>query len=148
MRAGTIDWQPDDLRSVCEFLSYFPAQQRFRNELLELGVAKFPAIPHFAFWSSMEEFNRRRTEKAEIRVEKLLSSAISSHQAGPVKLSDKDLETAMAGLSAVREIIEHRNQFDGYMSFNSSDDDEESDEFDDDSDDDEENGFPMPFGSR
>ena len=149
-QADEICWQSDDLKSVCEFLSFVPKQRRFRCELVDLGVERFSTIPHFAFWAGMEELNRHRTEQGELRVVEMLSSAISCHQAGPAKLTEKELETAMATLSTVRELIEQRQEIDGLFSFADEDDlddeDEDADDTDEDDEDDKELGFRIPLG--
>ena len=153
-RADRVSWQPDDLKSVCEFLRYFPAQKRFRGDLLDLGVTMFPAIPHFAYWVGMEEHSRHRTAQGELRMEELLSSAIRNHHAGPAKLTEQELKMAMTTLSMIKDHIEDRNRFGGFMTHNSADHgdmtevdrDEDEEDFEDDADDDEESGFRMPLG--
>ena len=147
-RADKISWQPDDLKSACEFLNFFPTQKRFRCELVDLGVERFPTVPHFAFWAGMEELNRHRTEQGELRVVEMLSSAISSHQAGSANLTEKELEAAMATLSTVRELIEQRQQVDRFFAFDNAEIDHDTDDDDDidDADDDDAPGFRMPLG--
>ena len=153
-RADRVSWQPDDLKSVCEFLRYFPAQKRFRGDLLDLGVTMFPAIPHFAYWVGMEEHSRHRTAQGELRMEELLSSAIRNHHAGPAKLTEQELKMAMTTLSMIKDHIEDRNRFGGFMTHNGADHgdmievdrDEDEEDFEDDADDDEESGFRMPLG--
>ena len=146
-RAGKISWQPGDLKSACEFLSFFPKQKRFRCELVDRGAETFSTVPHFAFWAGMEELNRHRTEQGERRIVEMLSSAISSHKAGSAKLTEKELETAMATLSTVKDLIEQRQHVDRFFALDKVESEDDTDEDDeDDEDDDGEPGFQMPLG--
>lgn len=113
--AEEIPWQSDDLQSVCAFLKYFPAQKRFRCDLLDLGVARFPMVPHFAYWVGMDLLHRHHTAQNDLRIEELFSSAIRSHNAGPSKLTAQELENAMTTLSTVKDRIEQHNRFDRFM---------------------------------
>jgi hypothetical protein len=126
-----IAWQADDLKSVCRVLKYFPAQKKFRRELLDLGVTTYPAVPQFAFWAGLEELDSSRSEAGELRMERLLSVAISTHNTGPQKLTEKELDLAMSTLASVREMIEERQEFGRYSAFDFDDDDEfDDDDFD------------------
>ena len=126
-RAEEISWQAEDLKSVCEFLRYFPTQKRFRSDLLDLGVAKFPIVPHFAYWVGMELLHRQHTAQNELRIEESFSSAIRNHNSGPSKLTAQELEIAMTNLSTVKDRIEQQHRYDHFMTseeagdFNSAD---------------------------
>jgi tetratricopeptide (TPR) repeat protein len=145
-RAIEIEWDESDLRHVCRFLAQLPRQRELQSDFVDVGLQRFPHVPHFQYWAGVEQMESGPFFCDASEAMELFQEAVNLHNKGDVKLSETELEHAMSSLSIVKDYHEQAQAFagasSGYL------DDEEEYDLDDyeENDDDDDFGFGMPIG--